>query len=410
MKKLLYITSTCLGLTGLGISALAKPLIDHIGGNFKGKPSELRTGISPEARTWMDSTLHGLDSSRLVDIHTHMVGSGNKAWVNPQLLSWKHPHKHLQFLTYMSAGGMQSLESATPDYWNRFQELVKHSPLHGGVYLFAFDGSYHRDGRPDSAKSEFIIENTLVDSLARSNPQFKTVISVNPYRKDALDQLDYWGQRGVHMLKWLPNAMGIDPADSNLIPFYQKMRHYNMALITHAGEEKAVDAKEDQALGNPLRLRLPLSQGVRVILAHCASSGTDADLDAPGHPQVPSAQLFARLMNQPEYRDLLYADISAITQVNRYQEILPLIFAHPEWEPRLINGSDYPLPAINVLFNTGSLAKAGYIQKNEALYLREIYAYNPLMFDLLLKLSLRDPKTGRHLNKSVFYRPLFLDS
>jgi hypothetical protein len=32
--------------------------------------------------------------------------------------------------------------------------------------------------------------------------------------------------------------------------------------------------------GNPLRLRRPLEQGVRVLVAHCASLGSGLDLDA----------------------------------------------------------------------------------------------------------------------------------
>lgn len=401
-----------LSLVFIASSSLCAMSVFHkLGGNFKGPAHELRSKISPDALHWMDSSLSGLDSNKLVDIHTHLVGSGRDgkgAWINPQLLSWAHPKKHAQFLTYLSAGGMQDLDHADQQYFTRMEDLVQNSPIRGGIYLFAFDGSYSRDGVLNREKSEFIIPNTLVYS--KKSSLFQPVISINPYRKDALSELEYWAQKGVKMMKWLPNSMGIDPADSSLIPFYQKMHEHQTTLITHAGAEQAVDAKDDQKLGNPLRLRLPLSLGVRVILAHCASSGTDEDLDQSSKPLVQSSLLFARMMAEPKYQGLLYGDLSATTQVNRYQEILPLLFAHPEWFPRLINGSDYPLPAINVLFSTSSLVRAGYITAQEADYLKEIYAYNPLLFDLLLKLSLRDPKTGLKLPKEVFYRPSFLDS
>ena len=61
--------------------------------------------------------------------------------------------------------------------------------------------------------------------------------------------------------------------------FEQHLVEHGIALLTHAGEEQAVEAEEDQELGNPLRLRRALDAGVQVIVAHCASLGTGLDLD-----------------------------------------------------------------------------------------------------------------------------------
>jgi len=48
---------------------------------------------------------------------------------------------------------------------------------------------------------------------------------------------------------------------------------------------------------------------------------------------------------------------------------------------RLVNGSDYPLPAINSLIWTRSLVRSGFITAEERQSLNEIYDYNPLLFD-----------------------------
>ena len=95
-----------------------------------------------------------------------------------------------------------------------------------------------------------------------------------------MQELEKWTNAGVSYLKWLPNAMGMDPADPAIEPFYKKMREYKMILLSHAGEEQAVEAEEDQRLGNPLLLRKPLDLGVRVIVAHAASLGKCADHDS----------------------------------------------------------------------------------------------------------------------------------
>ncbi len=44
-----------------------------------------------------------------------------------------------------------------------------------------------------------------------------------------------------------------------------------------------------------------------------------------------------------------------------------------------VNGSDYPLPAVNLLIRTRPLVKQGYINADEAESLKEIYDYNPLL-------------------------------
>jgi len=73
-------------------------------------------------------------------------------------------------------------------------------------------------------------------------------------------------------------------------------RELGLVLLSHAGEEQAVEAEEHQELGNPLRLRRALDRGVRVIVAHCASLGEGKDLDDPEGASADSFDLFLRLL------------------------------------------------------------------------------------------------------------------
>jgi len=181
-----------------------------------------------------------------------------------------------------------------------------------------------------------------------------------------------------------------------------------MVLITHAGEEKAVEAEDSQELGNPLRLRLPLEEGVRIIVAHASSLGMARDLDQPGEPRIPAFTLFLRLFEQKKYRKQLFADISAMTQFNRIGEppaVEPLktLLERPDLHSRLVNGSDYPLPAINLVIRTSVLQRLGYISPEERVFLNEIYDYNPLLFDYVLKRTLRHPRDARlKLSAEIF--------
>jgi predicted TIM-barrel fold metal-dependent hydrolase len=142
-------------------------------------------------------------------------------------------------------------------------------------------------------------------------------MSVHPYRADALGALARWHAAGMRMVKWLPNAQGIDPADPQLEAYYRMLVALDLTLLTHVGEERAVEAKAHQKFGNPLRFRFPLGLGVRIVMAHCANLGTVEDLDAKAGARIPAWQAFMRLMDEPAYEGRLFGEISAMTQYNR---------------------------------------------------------------------------------------------
>ena len=53
--------------------------------------------------------------------------------------------------------------------------------------------------------------NEYVFKLAEKHSElFVPNISVNPYRPDALAELEKWAMLGARVVKWLPNAIGID--------------------------------------------------------------------------------------------------------------------------------------------------------------------------------------------------------
>ena len=233
---------------------------------------------------------------------------------------------------------------------------------------------------------------------------FLPVISLHPYRRDAVEELEKWAKAGVKYIKWLPNAMGMDPADRAIEPFYRKMKQHNMILLSHGGEELAVEAEKDQELGNPLRLRKPLDMGIRVIIAHAASLGSCADLDNGGDKKANCFDLFMRLMDEPKYQGLVFGEVSAMLQFNRMPGPFTTLLKRQDLHPRLVNGSDYPLPAINALIRTRSLASDGFITGEERTALNEIYDYNPLLFDFVLKRTMRHPETKQKLAPSVFMK------
>ena len=139
-----------------------------------------------------------------------------------------------------------------------------------------------------------------------------------------------------------------------------------------------------------------------MIVAHCASFGVDEDLDDPARPRVPTFDLFLRLMAEKKYEGLVFGELSAMTEFNRDLRVWRILLERTDLHPRLVNGSDYPIPAIHCLVWTGRFAKEGFITNEEKLLLDEIYGVNPLVFDFVMKRRLKHPQTGARFPTSVF--------
>jgi len=390
-----------LGTTLIGCAVAAATLTGP------SRPSDATAdALSPEARVLIDHAFDGVDSEKQLDVHVHIAGVGaghTGCCVNSQMQSGFHPVKRLQFQVYLRAAGVRHLDQADREYVDRLVERMRSGPRHGRCQILAFDRRYRRDGTVDEARTEFHVPNDYVLELAKEYPDvFRPTISVHPYRADALEELERGARGGATMVKWLPNSMGIDPSDPLCDRFYDKMKELGLILLSHAGEEKAVDAVEDQRLGNPLLLRRALDRGVPVIIAHCAGLGENVDLDDPRRGRVPNFDLFLRLMGEQQYRGLVFGEISAVLQYNRFGVSLETLLRRSDLHGRLVNGSDYPLPAINALIRTSSLVSAGFLSKEERKALNEIYDWNPLIFDFVLKRTVHLPDSDQRFPASIF--------
>ncbi|MBF0169434.1 MAG: amidohydrolase family protein [Alphaproteobacteria bacterium] len=361
--------------------------------------------LSPAAQALIDKAFDGLQSLELVDYHVHMLGLGSGdtgARVNPNLLSWIHPVSRLKAKIFFKSAGITDEAKADPQYVERLLALSRAFPKPTKLAILGFDYSRGKDGSIDRAKTEIYVPADYVVELARRHPDsFVPVVSVHPYDPEALAKLEAYARQGVQMVKWLPNAQGMDPSDPDIDPYYQTMARLGLTLLCHVGQESAVHAPDAQRLGNPLLLRRALDNGVRVIMAHAGNRGSNEDLDRPGH-SARNFDLFLRMMDDPRYKDLLLADISALTQTIRDPEDINVLLSRSDLHARLVNGSDYPLPAIPFFISTASLAWNGLISWKESRALHEIYRQNPLLFDFVLKRTLRHPQTGAQFPPQIF--------
>lgn len=362
--------------------------------------------LSKGTQVFLDRMLAPLRGHELLDVHMHLAGTGqgSECWVNPRMLSRRHPTTWVRFQSYLSAAHMSAGDDDV-----RFAEglasLVKAMPIGGQQHLLAFDYACDADGQPLLEMSAFHVPNAHAQEMAQlCGPGFRPVASVHPARADALERLRQAAKAGAVLVKWLPSAQNIDPASPANDGFYSEMKRLGMILLVHCGREEAMETGDWAHLANPLRLRRPLDAGLRIIVAHCATTGRGKDLDDPVKPDQPNFKLWLRLMDEPRYDGLLFGDISTLTQFNHIEHGLVELLKRTDLHARLVNGSDWPLPGIHVLYQLTPLVKAGLLDADDREALSELYDSNPLLFDLALKRAVHHPDGGETFADGVFLR------
>ncbi|MCZ4304636.1 amidohydrolase family protein [Zoogloeaceae bacterium G21618-S1] len=355
----------------------------------------------------------GIDPARVWDCHVHLAGvgdGGSGITISETMLSPLHPLEYLQRLFYLNAGCAHDAPGRVDQsYVERLHNLMDGMAPGAKLMLFAFDHAHDDTGTARPEASAFHVPNAYAQRVAAASPDiFEWVCSIHPYREDAVEALETAVAGGARAVKWLPPAMGIDPASPQCDRFYAALARLDVPLISHAGEERAVHGIGRPEWGNPLRLRRALEAGVRVVMAHCASVGEDVDLDrGENGPKVPSFVLFKRLMAAPEYADRLFADISAITLRNRDLAVVREIVEGEAWHARLLFGTDYPLPGILPLISPAQLAAEDMLAPEAVPVLETIREHNPILFDLVLKRHLRS--RGKRFAPGVFETRGFFD-
>ncbi len=310
----------------------------------------------------------------VIDIHCHAagIGAGNSGcFISPKLRrSWKYRF----YLTSFGVTNTELEREGDGLVLRRLSERLAASSRVRQAVVLAMDGVVDGIGQLDRDRTEMYIPNDFLARECRCYPNLLFGAGVNPLRPDALERLDAAAAAGAVLVKWLPSIQGTDPADRCLIPFYRRLAELRLPLLTHTGLEESF-TRADNALADPARLRLPLEEGVTVIAAHCATSGR-SNGEANLARLLP---LFAQFPN-------LYADISALTQVNRLGH-LERVLAHREIHSRLLYGTDMPLPATGLTSPWFHLLRLGPMEA------RRLAAIgNPWDQDVALKLALGMPE------------------
>lgn len=277
-----------------------------------------------------DTTAKGL-----IDCHVHLAAlpdGDNGCYISPNML--KSPL--FRFLLWKHGLDPQRPSEANRKYLGDLLTELRASRHVGQAVLLGMDGVYDEQGRLDQSQTHFLISNDYVLRTARAYPnECLAGVSINPQRRDAVEELHRCADAGAALVKVLPNAQQFNPAAPQYRPFYRALAERKLPFLSHVGYEFSLIGK-DQSVGNPDRLTVPLEEGVTVIAAHACSYGLMVY-----EKFIPT--LHELINRYPHF----YADVSALTLPNRFRMLLHLR-RHPEIHPRLLFGTDYPLSVLHL--------------------------------------------------------------
>jgi uncharacterized protein len=270
----------------------------------------------------------------MTDVHVHLVAlpdGDNGCYISPRML--KRPLS--RFLAWKFGVDLRKPREANALYIQRLLGALERSSRVKKAVLLAMDGVYDAAGKLDMTRTDFLISNRYVLAVAAKYPErFLAGVSINPERRDALEELERVAAGGAALVKVLPNAQCFDPAEGRHRPFYRALARLKLPLLSHVGYEFSLTGR-DQSAGDPARLRAALEEGVTVIGAHGCSQGIFFY-----EPHLKTVREFVR--SYPHF----YIDVSALTLPNRVG-MLFILRRHAELQQRLLFGTDYPLPVLS---------------------------------------------------------------
>ncbi|MFT4564175.1 MAG: hypothetical protein ACI9BW_003938 [Gammaproteobacteria bacterium] len=263
----------------------------------------------------------------IVDMHVHTAGIGSGVSGCFIALSLRNSYK---FSFYLRAFGVTEEELTSlgdAHVIQRIADRVRTSVKVDQAVVLAMDGVIDGNGELDKSRTQIYVPNEFVSRETARHNNLLFGASINPNREDALARLEEAKRNGAVLVKWIPAIMAIDPADPRHTKFYRKLVELELPLLIHLGQERSFGDAQDE-LGDPVRLKLPLSIGVTVIAAHIASTGKN---EGEGN--------FERLVPMFKQYPNLYTDISSLTQINKLGYLGDALDI-PMLAERMIYGSD----------------------------------------------------------------------
>lgn len=364
-------------------------VLDRYAGAWTHDPEDASWLLSDRARTLVEAAFAPADEAAVVDGrirgYADVAPASDSAGVNP--LAW------LKRRVRAHAAGVVHPERGEAEYMARLVRQIQATPGAYRARLFARDAAHDPDPAALSAPAaEDAANEAVVAAAARAPDRLTPVVSMHPYRADAVAAIQRWAKAGVTGLSWSPVAQGIDLDDPRAVDCYRAMAEHGMTLYLPVGARHADNG--DQGWIDPNDLRAPLAAGVSVVVTLGGAFAED------GRALMP--RLFA-LLGEARWQDRLSVDLAGVLAPDQLEDVLLPLLQHPQFFGRLRYASGYPAPAVASAIRLSALVRGGFLDAALVDPLREIYDVNPLLFAFVTMRQIHLPATELGFDPGVFF-------
>jgi uncharacterized protein len=154
----------------------------------------------------------------MIDCHVHLAAfpeGDNGCFISTKLL-----HSPLfRFLTWKYGLSPSDPAYANQKYLNDLLTELKASRYVDKAVLLGMDGVYDQQGQLNRDHTDLLVSNDYVLRVVRQHPEcFLAGVSINPQRRDAIDELHRCTDAGAVLVKVLPNAQLFNPGEPRYRP------------------------------------------------------------------------------------------------------------------------------------------------------------------------------------------------
>lgn len=290
---------------------------------------------------------------KTIDFHSHLLSKD---------LAFNRPYDKLAISLFARRLGSSPKELINEKY-NGFESTyvrnIKNSIYVEKSVILPVDGIVDSYGKLISKDNTVCSSNEDILSFYSHNPDISIpFFSINPNRLDALDLIDKYVESGFKGAKFLQNYWNIDLSDKKYIPFFEKIKSYDLPIIIHSGGEHAVSS-------NPLFesidvAKLPIDIGCKVVLAHFGLNMIMNQSFSKLHHNFSFdsstfGEDYFKTISFLENHENVYADLSAIIAFFRSKILKDLAENQSHIHHKLLFGTDFPVP-FSILFSYHNLS------------------------------------------------------
>lgn len=288
---------------------------------------------------------------KTIDFHTHLLSpelSFNRIYdkIALKLFAKKLGTSEEELLNGKFNGFLTSLE-----------RNIRSSQYIEKIVLLPVDGKYNNKG-VFLEKDNTVCSSTedILNTYEKNKDIFVPFLSINPNREDALDKLDEYIEKGCKGVKFLQNYWDIDINDSKYIPYFEKVKSYDLPIIVHTGSEYAVSSNSMYEKVEVINQAVEI--GCKVVIAHMGVSMFMEKNHLKFHNNFSYNKMcedYYKTINYLEKNDNVYTDLSAIISIFRSKIIKDLAENQKHLHNKLLFATDFPVP-FSILFSHHNLS------------------------------------------------------